>query len=226
MDRLYADLRDEPPEAGPLAGVRVAELVNLAINGETSGSFISGGQLGRAVRAIRDSSPGVGLVTLDIGGNDLLRLLGTAECSASPDGVECQRLVDATLAAFEGNYRRIMGELVASAAATGREVQVVTLTYYNPFSGTGDPRELPGDRALVGVDGRVECAAVAQPGAWGMNDLIACIGEEMGAVAVDIFDDFAGRGPELTHILSDDIHTNNAGHELIARRVAESLRGE
>src|SRR5215207_1092499 len=51
----------------------VDQLRNLAVGGETSGTFISSGQLAQAVAAIRQPSSDVRLVTLNIGGNDFLR---------------------------------------------------------------------------------------------------------------------------------------------------------
>ena len=50
-------------------------LINLAVPGATSASFITNGQLASAVAAINDPTTDVQVVTLDIGGNDLLALL-------------------------------------------------------------------------------------------------------------------------------------------------------
>ena len=61
---------------------RARELVNLAVGGETSESFITGWldpgpqrtpQLNQALAVIADPNTDVSVVTLDIGGNDLLR---------------------------------------------------------------------------------------------------------------------------------------------------------
>jgi hypothetical protein len=49
-----------------------------------------------------------------------------------------------------------------------------------------------------------------------MNDIIACIGEQFGAIPVDVQPAFAGLGLELTHIASEDIHANERGYEVIA----------
>ena len=54
----------------------VEVLTNLSVPAETSGSMISGGQLAAAVATIADPDNDVEVVTLDIGGNDLLGLLG------------------------------------------------------------------------------------------------------------------------------------------------------
>ena len=48
--------------------------LNLAVPGATSGSFIAGGQLADAVATI-DEPDDVQVVTLTVGGNDLLHLL-------------------------------------------------------------------------------------------------------------------------------------------------------
>src|SRR5204863_6534294 len=60
-------------------------LTNLAKGGETSGSMISTGQLAAALTAINNPATNVRVATLDIGGNDVLRLLRTGSpCVASP----------------------------------------------------------------------------------------------------------------------------------------------
>jgi acyl-CoA thioesterase-1 len=51
---------------------KVRILRNLSRPGETSDSFIAGGQLGLAVAAIVEPTTDTRVVTLDIGGNDLL----------------------------------------------------------------------------------------------------------------------------------------------------------
>jgi acyl-CoA thioesterase I len=207
--RLFAAL------SRPGGAVHATALVNLAIGGETSTSMIRDGQLVDAIDAIARAEPPVALVTLDIGGNDLLRLLGTDACAAEPLGGDCLQLLALTLADFEANYRQILGELMDALDESAPGARVAVMTYFNPFSGTDASHEAAGEIALLGTDGRVDCEA-DDPEARGMNDIIACIGEQLGAIPVDVQPAFRGLGLELTHIASEDIHANDAGYEVIA----------
>jgi lysophospholipase L1-like esterase len=211
--------------SGADASPRVTALRNLAIGGETSTSMIRGGQLAAAVDAIAGAEPAVVLVTLDIGGNDLLRLLGTPECSADPLGPECLRQLAATLGEFEANYRLILDELVAALADDAPAARLAVMTYFNPFSGTDASLEAAGELALLGEDGRLDCDA-DEPLARGMNDIIVCIGEALGAIPVDVQPAFDGLGLELTHIASEDIHANDRGYEVIAEEFFKALAHE
>ncbi len=194
------------------AELRPSALVNLAVSGETSTSMIRDGQLAAALDAVTNPDPPVVLVTLDIGGNDLLRLLGTEECAAAPGGAACLQLLALTLQDFETNYRQIVRELIR-ALPSG--VPLAVMTYFNPFSGTDASHEAASNLALLGSDGQLDCGT-DDPRARGMNDIIACVGDELGAIAVDIQPAFEGLGLELTHIASEDIHANDRGYELIA----------
>ena len=209
MARLYRSLA----QGG--ATPRATALVNLAAGGETSTSMIRGGQLAEAVDAISSADPPVALVTLDIGGNDLLRLLGTDACAADPLGADCLQLLALTLVDFEANYRQILDELTTALDERAPAARLAVMTYFNPFSGTDASLEAAGELALLGADNRLDCDADG-PDARGMNDIIACVGEELGAIPVDVQPAFAGLGLELTHIASEDIHANDRGYEVIA----------
>lgn len=224
-DRLgYVARLFERLSGAGIAGIRVNRLENVAVGGETTASFIDGGQLATAVRLIGEADPPIRFVTLDIGGNDLLRLLGTEPCSSAPASAECADLVNATLDAFEENATRIFGDLRLALDATGSAPPFAVMTYFNPFSGTDDLYEAAADRALLGADGRADCAAASEAAAArGMNDIIACLAEEHGAVLVDVQPLFAGLGLELTHIGSEDIHSNDPGYAVIANAFAEAL---
>ena len=197
-----------------------SELVRLAVSGETSTSMIRDGQLVAALDAVTNLDPPVALVTLDIGGNDLLRLLGTEECAAAPGGAACLQLLALTLEDFETNYRQIVSELM-TALPSG--VPLAVMTYFNPFSGTDASHEAASNLALLGSDGQLDCGT-DDPQARGMNDVIACVGDELGAIPVDIQPAFEGLGLELTHIASEDIHANDRGYELIADAFLAALR--
>lgn len=200
----------------------VATLRNLAIGGETSSSM-QAGQLDEAVRVIEEADPPISLVTLDIGGNDLLALLRTPECANDPQGAPCLSMLAATLAAFEGRYRDILERLTDALAEHAPAARLAVMTYFNPFSGTDAQYEAAGELALVGTDARLDCDATARE-QRGMNDVIWCIGEELGAITVDVQPRFAGLGLELTHIGAQDIHANDEGYAVIADQFLEALR--
>ncbi len=194
-------------------------LINLAVNGETSGSFISDGQLAAAVAAIDDSD--VEVVTLNIGGNDLLGLLKPGEpCNPNPNSPACQLAVGNVLTAFAGNYTAIMGALTE---ALGGDEGVMVMTYYNAFSGTGSPFDAPIEAALLGGDMTIDCTAMGDPSKTGLNDLIACIGGSFGATVVNVHPLFDGQAVVLTHIALGDIHPNDAGHTVVADAFANAF---
>jgi GDSL-like Lipase/Acylhydrolase family len=162
-------------------------------------------------------------VTLDIGGNDLLRLLGNEACASAPQGPDCQRQVALALVDFEANYRQIVGELAAALVDHAPDARLAVMTYFNPFSGTDAAYEAASDLALLGTDRRLDCEA-DETAARGMNDIIACVGEEHAAIAVDVQPRFVELGLELTHIGAEDIHANDRGFEVIAEAFLEALR--
>ncbi len=194
---------------------------NLAVNGETSGSFLAG-QLGPAIAAINDTSTDIELVTLTIGGNDLLDLLNSPACQPDPTAPGCQTAVAAALGGFSANFPTILGGLVAALAADLGEETVLVMTYYNPFSGTGSVFEGAVGAALLGSDGVL--SPVGTDPAPGLNDLIALFAAALGATVVDVQPIFDGKGPALTHIGEGDIHPNNAGYAQIASAFVVEVR--
>ena len=104
---------------------------NLGCSGETTTSLIEGGkcdfdqgsQLEQAESLLEGRRGEVGLVTIDIGGNDLLRCVrGGADIDAAcvADGV---KTVDENLPTILERLR----------AAAGEDVPVLVLGYYNPW---------------------------------------------------------------------------------------------
>jgi len=198
-------------------------LTNLSRGGETSVTMISNGQLAEAVAAIGGESD-VKIVTLDIGGDDLLPLLKSEPCVSDPTGAACQGVIGAQLAGFNASFPTILGTIQAALAADPGDEAFAVMTYYNPFSGTGSPFETPVNGALLGLDGVVDCAAAqANPQNAGLNDLITCTANFFGVPVVDVYPLFAGRGAELTHILENDVHPNNHGHRVIGDAFASVL---
>lgn len=112
---IYRDILAE--ETG-----RDVHLVQLGVSGETSESFSNGAdpQLARAQAALREN-PGA-VVTLSLGGNDLLRVA---------NGTDAQR--EAALARYAENLDRILRAL---GDASDPEPRVTVLALYNPAPGS------------------------------------------------------------------------------------------
>lgn len=206
-------------------GMDAGSVVNLARSGETSESLLEGGQLDAALALIHSADAGeIGLVTLDIGGNDLLRLLGGEPCAGTPDSVACRTQVAFTLAAFERNYRAALAALREALDAAAPNARLAVMTYFNPFGGTDAIYEAGGRLALLGADAELACDAAETTSAnRGMNDIIACVGRDFRAVVADVHGRFVGQGIELTHIGSRDIHANDRGYRAIAEVFVRAL---
>ena len=201
-------------------------LVNLAVSGENSSTFISNGQLASAVAAIADPSTDTEVVTLGIGANDLLAVLAPGKpCTVDPASLACQASVQVALGAFASNYGDIVGQLAAALTAQSGDETFLVVTFYNAFDGTGNPLDPITDLALLGADLVIDCnALVINPANTGLNDLIACIGAGAGAEVVDIqplFDDIA---LDLTHIGEGDIHPNDKGHKVVGKAMADAAK--
>ena len=149
-------------------GVRTT--VNLTVPGETTASFLApGGQWAAAQAAIADPTTDVRVVTLTLGGNDLLYLLGPGQpCEAGvadPQSPACRAAIQAALAAFPESYAPVLATLFgALAAEDAAPEQVIVTTYPNPFSGTPDLAFAAAvDTALLGKDLTIDCSALAEP---------------------------------------------------------------
>ena len=201
--------------------------LNLAVSGESTSEFVSDGQLANALNQINNPGNDAAVVTLSLGGNDLLQLLKPGEACNDPSSPACPPAIQAALTTFSTNYTRILNDLQTALAADGGENRLLVLTYYNPFSGTGSEYEAAMDGILLGSDGRIDCA----PGqenpaftAFGLNDRIACIAAARGATVVDVYPLFAGRALELTHIGALDVHPNDRGYNVITSALLRPLR--
>ncbi len=194
------------------------DLTNLAKVGQTSDSFISDGQLQSALTTINDRKADVQVVTLDIGANDLFSLLGVGGACASPiNPAICQPAVENTLTHFATNYRFILNNLTTALAKKHGDKNILVMTYYNPFGGTGSPLKPFVDNALLGQDKKIDCSAASEPANNGLNDIISCIGSSYGAEVVDVYPLIDDQALSLTHIAEGNIHPNNEGYAIIAR---------
>jgi lysophospholipase L1-like esterase len=196
--------------------------VNFARPNETSSSFITDGQLTNAVAQINNPDNDVTVVTLTIGGYDLLQLLKPGQPCETPQSSMCVTAVSTALNTFASNYSTILQQLQQALADDSGPERLLIMTYYNPFSGVGDAAALyeqAVDAVLLGSDGKIDCATLDPTDARiGLNDLIVCIGNSFEAQTVDVYPLFKDKGLLLTHIgaPTPDVHPNDAGHAVIA----------
>ncbi len=184
-------------------------LVNLGISGESTISIQNGTQLNQALSVLNGSSQ-VSVLTIDLGANDVLAHLGSADClqgESGPRGAACQARVSAAMDAFSPNFRSILQRLDA-ALDSGAEFYVMTV--YNPFDfGIGIPLEAFTSQVVADL-----------------NELIKAEAEGVGATVADPFSDMADNAGAWTNMLFDqDIHPNAEGYQVLANSLAEARGG-
>jgi len=166
---------------------------NLAIPLETTTSFISRPQVKSQLElalaelvAGQKTGPRVSLVSLTIGGNDVL-------AARTKSQVEKETV----LKNFDTNFQKIL----AAFAPYTRDgpTQLIVTTYYNPF-GTGE--------AGLSSDDTVWMQR--------FNDLIKQRAAEFKAKVADFYPPILGQEKTLTWISGGDIHPNTAGHAALA----------
>lgn len=186
------------------------DLENLGFPGATSSDLlIPGGQLDQALAAIKereeDGDPDneVEVITIEIGGNDLLSLIsGDSPCVREPLEAECQQRFSDVMFVFRKSFTKVMTDLRQAAP----QAQIVAITLFNPFSGTGNFLEAGADLAVAQLNAVVTVVATSS---------------DVGALVADTFYLFRGRGPEL--IAADGIHPNDEGYRLMAEAVLAAL---
>ena len=198
------------------------QLMNLGQSGDTSDDLIQGGNLDRAVATIEsNNSDGnetndVQLVTLEIGGNDLLGIyFSLVQTGACPDmqtslaKPECTQALHDALAGFRPNFATALDKLQEA----GPSVPIVVMTLYNPFDYLGPVGEL----GALSLDGK---SGTDFP--EGLNDIIRSVAaDHQGVIVADVYSAFAGKTASL--ISSDFIHPNDAGYRTMADAVVAAL---
>ncbi len=226
-DSLSAGVGASDPEATgfvPLVHKSLGEgfdLLNLGHGGDTSRDLLDHGHLDEAIAEIQerngddDQANDVRLVTVEIGGNDLLdlyfSLVLTGTCpdlETSLQKPECMDPLASALKGFEPNLRTILDRLQGADPS----VRIVLLTLYNPFSGFGNTAEV-GELALEGMPDT--------PFLEGLNDIIRAQAGQRDIALVDLHPLFDGRAPEL--ISGDLIHPNDRGYQEMADAVIGAL---
>jgi acyl-CoA thioesterase I len=189
------------------------ELVNLSDPGAKSTDLLTpGGQLESALKLInerqQDASPAkneVEIITIDIGGNDLLALVAPGSTCLQSASVEpCRAAFGDVLQAIQTNLTETIRRLRQAAP----EAVMVVVDLYNPFSGTGDLRE-----------------PIAELGVGQANGVVGAVvaNAELRARAASVFQLFSGRGSQW--IAPDGIHPNDSGHAVIAEAVLAAIAG-
>ncbi len=191
---------------------RGLELVNLSVPGATSADLLlPGGQLEAALREIEERQEdgssqdgGVEIISIDIGGNDLLALgAGGSVCLSDPAGEPCRQRFVEMLNGLEANLTQTVQSLREAAPEAG----IIIVGLYNPYSGTGSPIEVTADLAIQQLNG-VLSAIAADP--------------ELRAEEAPVFDLFRGRGRQW--VAADGLHPNDSGHAVIAEVLLAAIQ--
>jgi len=198
-------------------------LFNLGIAGHTSTELIEEGPLDRALAEIdnrnndENADNDVKVVTLEIGGNDLLDiffdLVLPGRCPNLAEGLqrpECVQALERALAAYEPNLDLILDRI----REVDPEITVFLMTLYNPFSGGTAALDEIAELALEG--------APDTPFPEGLQDIIRRQAEVNGAHLVEVYPHFEGRARE--YIASDTIHPNDTGYRVMADAVIAEIR--
>ena len=204
------------------------EFMNLGHSGDTSSDLLDHGHLEQAAAEVSernsddDPNNDVKLVTLEMGGNDLLRhYLSrplTIDCppvQRSLDRPQCVDILQETLDEFGQNLGTALDRLREADAG----LAIAVMTFYNPV-----PRRF----GPIGTEGISQMAEVALEGQAngplpeGLNDIIRRETEKRGFILVDLYPLFEGKANQF--IARDFIHPNDVGHEVIAEAVLSAVR--
>jgi lysophospholipase L1-like esterase len=219
-----------PRLAGYFQGARhggADQLVNLGVRGESTASIFTSGQLAGALATINDPDTDVRMVTLSIGGNDLLDLLNDPDdpCRINPASDTCRLGIALALGQVYANLPLILGSLHAALANDPGTEKLFVLLLYNPFGGMGGMYEEAVDRGLRGSDLTIDCAAnQSDPLKVGLDDVLGCWAAYFDDVVVDAYPVFGDNALALTHMGEGfNIHPNDEGYALLAwaHRVAD-----
>lgn len=180
-------------------------LRNFGVSGETSGTLLRGGQLDEALAFMRANT--VAYVTIDIGANDLLGHLGSADCAEDISDAACQARLNPALQSYRANLERLLAAVrEASGGAT-----VVFLTTYNPFS--------------LGFGGSLTLEAASDEATQALNAVAAEVAGRHGVRVADGFTPMRGTAAATTHMLETppDIHPRASGYDLLTLALVAAL---
>ncbi len=180
-------------------------LRNFGVSGETSGTFLVGGQLDEAIEFGRDRE--VAYVTVDIGANDLLGHLAAADCAEDILAPACADRIDASLGAYEENIDEILARLTDEFP----DATIVFLETYNPFS--------------LGFEDQVAFEAQSNDALALLNELGATAARRYGILVADGFTPMRGTTSVTTHMTNTppDIHPNAIGYDILTEAIMSAL---
>ncbi len=192
-------------------------LQNLGHSGDTSQQLLDHGHLDDAIAEIvADNGRDVRLLTLEIGGNDLLGLYSslviTGVCPDVDTLLTTPDCIDALTTVFT-NFEPNLIATLDSIEAADPSLELVVLTLYDPFSGRLPGQSVISQVALEGMAG--------SPFPEGLNTIMRRLVAGRNVTLVDLYPLFQGRGDELISI--DFIHPNDAGHAVMAEAVIAAL---
>jgi len=180
-------------------------LRNFGVSGETSGTLLQGGQLGEAITFMQSNT--VSYVTIDIGANDLLGHLGSADCA---DGIEAPACRDRLASTFD-TYGLNLSAILDAVRDAAPDSTVIFLTAYNPFS--------LGFGGSIGLE-ESSTATLAE-----FNDMAGSLAAEHGIIVADGFNPMLNTAAATTHMLDQppDIHPLAIGYDILAGALLDAL---
>ncbi len=197
------------------------QLINLGHGGDTSADLMDHGHHDEAIETIEERTDDgfegeeVALVTLEIGGNDLLGLyFGVVLTGVCPDVTailskpECTEPLTAALAEFDAN----LGETLDQLLEADTSLRVLLLTLYNPFPGFLPVQAI----AALALEGLADSQF-----SEGLNDIIREHAAQRDIPVVELYEPFENKASDL--ISGDFIHPNDAGYRVMAEAVIATL---
>lgn len=146
------------------------------------------------------------VITITIGGNDLLPLIRSGEV---PPDLAAQ--VETLLKAYASN----LGNVLSDLREINPDARIVVADQYQP---------VPAIKAGAQYATLTQAAAAYTST---LNQVMTAQNAEGGHVeAVNVVPLFTGRETQMTHIMRGDIHPNQVGYEAIAKTFSEKIWGE
>ena len=219
--------------AGRNGGVR-PNVIDLGVDGETTTTFVHGGtpgtgpepgkpayglntnyagppypdqydRMNQVIAAQAAAGHPVGLVTLQLGANDLFALTQDPSFFALTPAQQ-QALVQSTLGTVQSNLFAILATLKAEDPAA----QLVLLGYYDPFAPFANDPSSP----------FFPIARLSGPAIGALNQIIAGEAAAFGATYVDLSAPFAGHELADTDVANNgNIHPTAAGYAVITQQL-------
>jgi len=214
---------------GQNGGVRPS-VVNYAIDGETSSSFLTGTNrvisspgmtdqklaswntnytnpattqnqmMQQQLIAANAAGNPVSVVTLSLGANDLFKLAANPTFQSATPAVQ-QQMLTATLNQIGSSYSIVLAEI----HALDPTAKVYAMGEYNPFP--ANPTN--------------PLNAIAKPAVQGLNATIQSVAGTWGATYVDTYTPFLGHEAQYTYmtVTPGNVHPNAEGYAVIANQL-------